>query len=88
MLSSMVKDNIDILMVSETKLDSSFPQTLFRIEGYDPPFRYNRNSHRRGVLLFIREDIPTKIISIAPLKDFEGIFVELNCPKKKNMLFL
>ena len=26
MLSSIVKDNIDILMVSETKLDSSFPQ--------------------------------------------------------------
>ena len=25
MLFSMVKDNIDILMVSETKLDSSFP---------------------------------------------------------------
>ena len=25
MLSSMVKDNIDILMVSETNLDSSFP---------------------------------------------------------------
>ena len=31
MLSSIVKDNIDILMVSETKLDSSFPQTQFRI---------------------------------------------------------
>ena len=25
MLFTMVKDNIDILMVSETKLDSSFP---------------------------------------------------------------
>ena len=44
MLSSMVKDNIDILMVSETKLDSSFPQAQFRIEGYAPPFRYDRLS--------------------------------------------
>ena len=43
MLSSMVKDNIDILMVSETKLDSSFPQVQFRIEGYVPPFRYDKN---------------------------------------------
>ena len=33
MLSSMVNDNIDILMVSETKLDSSFPQAQFRIKG-------------------------------------------------------
>ena len=83
MLSSMVKDSIDILMVSETKLDSSFPQAQFRMEGYAPPFRYDRESHGGGILLFIREDIPTKIISITPLKDFEGIFVELNFRKKK-----
>ena len=83
MLSSMVKDSIDILMVSETKLDSSFPQAQFRMEGYAPPFRYDRESYGGGILLFIREDIPTKIISITPLKDFEGIFVELNFRKKK-----
>ena len=83
MLSSIVKDNIDTLMVSETKLDSSFPQAQFRIEGYAPPFRFDRNSHGGGILLFIRENIPTKIISIIPLKDFEGIFVELDFRKKK-----
>ena len=77
MLSSMAKDNIDNLMVSEIKLDSSFPQAQFRIEGYAPPFRCDRKFHDRGVLLFVREDIPTKIIRITPLKDFEGIFVEL-----------
>ena len=53
-------------MVSENKLDSSFPQAQFRIEGYAPPFRYNRNCHGSGILLFIREGIPTKIISITP----------------------
>ena len=67
MLSSMVKDSIDILMVSETKLDSSLPKAQFRIEGYAPPFRYDRNSHDGGILLVIREDIPTKIISIISL---------------------
>ena len=42
----MVNDNIGILMVSETKLDFSFPQKQFRTEGYAiPQFRYNRNSH-------------------------------------------
>ena len=65
MVSSWVKDNIDILMVSETKLDSSFPQTQFRIEGYAPPFR---------------EDIPAKIITITPLKDFEGFFCGIKLP--------
>ena len=82
----MVKDNIDILMVSETKLDSSFQQAQLRIEGYAPPFRYDRNSHGGGILLFTGEDIPTKIISITPLNDFEAIFVELNFRKKKILL--
>ena len=86
MLSSMVKDSIDILMVSETKLDSSFPQAQFRMERYVPPFRYDRNSHGGGILLFIREHIPKKIINITHLKDFEGIFVELNFFKKKVIL--
>ena len=73
MLSSMIKYNIEILMVLETKLVSSFPQAQFRMEEYAPRFRCDRNSHGGGILLFIREDIPTKIISITPLKDFEGI---------------
>ena len=82
----MVKDNIDILIVSEAKLDSSFPQAQFRTEGYAPPFRYDRNSHGGGIRLFIREDIPTKIMSVTPLQDFEGIFVESNLRKKKILL--
>ena len=73
-------------MVLETKLDSSFPQAQFRTEGYAPPFRYDTNSYGGGILLFIREDIPTKIISVTPLKDFEGNFVELNFRKKKVLL--
>ena len=73
-------------MVWETKLDSSFPQVQFKIEGYAPPFRYGRNSYGGGILLFIKEDIPTKIISITTLKDLEGIFVELNFLKKKILL--
>ena len=86
-VSSMVKeDNIDILTVLETKLDSSFPQAQFRIEGYAPPFRCDRNSHDGGILFFIKEDISTKIISITPLKDSEGIFVELNFRMKKVLL--
>ena len=54
--------------------------------GYTPPFSSDRNSHGVGILLFIREDIPTKIINITPLKDFEGIFVKLNFRKKKILL--
>ena len=38
-LVQQVKGNIDILMVSETKLDNRFPVSQFFIDGYTPPFR-------------------------------------------------
>ena len=82
MITSMViKDNIDILMISETKIDSSIPQTQFRIGVCAPPFRYDRNSHDDGIFLFIREDIPAKIIIIAPLeKILKGLFYGIKLP--------
>ena len=62
----MVKYSIDILVVSKTKLDSFFPQ--IRIERYAPPFRYDKNSHGSGILLFLREHVPAK-----HLKNIYGI---------------
>ena len=42
---------IDVLCVDETKLDSSFPDHQFKIEGYQfPPFRRDRNSKGGGKL--------------------------------------
>ena len=42
-LAHQVKGNIDILMISETKLDESFPAGQFLLSGYSVPFRFNRN---------------------------------------------
>ena len=33
-LSTMIKDYVDLLLISETKIDSSFPTAQFQIEGY------------------------------------------------------
>ena len=78
-----IKGNIDILMISETKLDNSFPSMQFLIEGFGPPFRSDRNSHGGGVLVYVREeDIPCKLV---PMKNcsIEGFFIELNLKSKK-----
>ena len=42
-LSEQVKCSIDILMVSETKLDDSFPEVQFLIEGFHSSFRFDHN---------------------------------------------
>ena len=77
-----IKGNIDVLMISETKLDDSFPSMQFLIEGYGPPYRLDRNSHGSGILGYVREDIPCKVI---PMKNctIEGLFLELNLRSKK-----
>ena len=43
-------------MVSETKLDNSFPVSQFLIDGYSPPFRLDRDNNGGGIMLFVRED--------------------------------
>ena len=37
-------------MISETKLDNSFPDGQFLVEGYSKPYRIDRNCHGCGML--------------------------------------
>ena len=43
-LREMIIDNIDILIITETKIDESFPPSQFQIDGYKLPFRMDRTS--------------------------------------------
>ena len=81
-LVDQIKGNLDILLISETKLDESFPEGQFKIPGFTSPFRRNRNKFGGGIMVFIREDIPSKVISKETLS-IEGMFIELNFCKKK-----
>ena len=52
MLTEIVKGAIDILIISETKLDESFPQPQFYIYGYSKPFRLGRTSMGRSYCVY------------------------------------
>ena len=69
-------------MVSKTKLDNTFPTSQFLIQGYSIHFRKNRTSKGAGILLYVREDIPCKIIKTETDAYFEGFFIEINLRKK------
>ena len=60
----MIKDNIDILLVSETELEDTFQVGQFYVDGYSTLYRFDRTSHSSGILLYIREEIPSKILKI------------------------
>ena len=57
-----IRGNIDILMVSETKLDESFPIGQFIIEGFGVTYKVDRNANGGRIILFLRENIPTKLL--------------------------
>ena len=70
-------------MISETKLDSSFPVGQFLIYGFPEPYRLDRNSNGGGILLYIREGIPSKLIDTK--MTVEGFFVEVNLREKSGL---
>ena len=48
------------------------------MDGYSEPYRFDRIRNRGGVLIYILEDIPRKLLVDHNLSyDIEGIFVEI-----------
>ena len=48
-------------MISESKLDDSFPDGQFFLAGFGTPFRLDRDRNSGGIMLFIRNDTPQKL---------------------------
>ena len=62
MRKEIIKEKIHIFLISETKLDNSFPSGQFIIKSDSTPFRSDRNQNEGRLLLYVREDIPCKIL--------------------------
>ena len=83
-LKEIITNKCDILLISETKLDSSFPLNQFHIDGFTTSYRLDRNQNDGGIILYIREDIPSK--SLTEIKydnEIQNIFIEINLRSKK-----
>ena len=87
MLEEIIEDKTDIFLISKTKLDSSFPSRQYIIKGYSTPFRLDRNQNGGSLLLYVREEIPCKVLNeYTPGKPIENIFVEINLRSRKWLL--
>ena len=62
-LKVLVNGILDILMTTETKLDDTFPVSQFHINKFSKPYRLDRNRNGGGVAKYVREDIPSKILT-------------------------
>ena len=71
----IIKGNLDILVLTETKIDESCSKHELSIDGYTS-FRLDRNKHGGGALVYAREDIPCRVINITGC--LEGVSLEIN----------
>ena len=71
-------------MFSETKVDDTFPLAQFCVEAYFTPNGLDRTCKGGGLLLYVRDNIPSTQIKLKFIenKAFEEFFVEINLRKK------
>ena len=82
-LSSQIAKNVDILLLPKTKLDDLFPIAQFSLNGFPKPFRLDRSSNGEGILLYAKDDIPSRLLTNYKIKDnLESFFVKINNQKK------
>ena len=71
-------------MISETKLDESFPVSQFLISGFENPIRLDRSSTEGEIILYIREGVPFKLLKSNCLSaNTEAFLVDVKINKKK-----
>ena len=80
----LILKHVNILLVCKTKLDETFPSSQFHMYGFSLPYTLDRNRNGRGVMIFVKEDIPSKALTKHNFSnDAEDFFVDLNFKKSK-----
>ena len=86
MLTLQSQKKIDIVIISKPKLHDNFPTGHFLINSFKTTFRVNRNGHGSDIRLYIRKDVPVKVLSVEIENQIEGFFVKINLKNKKRWL--
>ena len=68
---------IQICLLSETKLDDSFPDQQFHVNGYKM-FRKDRNKFGGDLILFVKVNIPCKVNTFRFSKEREIISIDFS----------
>ena len=77
----MLGKNIDIFLISDTKLNDLFPLVQFEI-GFTTPYRYDRNDKGSDLLLYVREVIPSRSLQCKSQCNIDRLSVEIKLKKE------
>ena len=79
--------SLDYFILSETKLDESFPNAQFTLDGYEIRARRDRNKFGGGLIEYVRKGLICKRTNKYEPKSNECICSEITFSKKKWVIF-
>ena len=83
-MPSLIEVNFGIFAIAETKLDSSFPESQFLLEGMKKLNKFDWSSRKGGLLVYVNENIPSKYLwSFHLPNDIQVIATEVNLKQRK-----
>ena len=85
-LSFIIDTNIDILLISETKLDHLISFAQFRLKGFCTPYKLDMNSKGGGFISHFCKDIPSRFLNSGSRCNIETISVKVNLRKRNSLL--
>ena len=77
----------DYLVLSETKLDDSFPSAQFNLPNYEIRARRDRDKNGGGLIEFVKKGLICKKLKIFEPRESECICSEITVSKKKWLCF-
>ena len=87
-LDTLLNGKVDVLIVAESKLDSSFPDRQFIMKGYKKPFRLDIHEKSGGLLVYVNENTPSSILNEFTFdSEIQVVPFELNLRKQKWIIF-
>ena len=73
-----------MLLISKIKIDNTFPVSQFCVAGYSVPFRLDCTGNGGGIMLYVKEHIPCRMLSKFTFeKEIEAFAIEINLGKVK-----
>ena len=78
---------ISILMIAETKLDETFPDSQFKIPGMKKPYRFDVTANSGGLLVYIDANVSSKrLVSNLLPNDLQVILFVINSNNRKLLI--
>ena len=84
----MLTNNLfDILVLSETKIDNSYPDSQFYVKGFKL-YRQDRTNFGGGLIVYARSDLLTKRVKNAKTTGLESITIEVRTARNSPRFIL